>query len=62
MKAFKKQHNTLKRNEMKIILAGGLPPVCNPMNCNNQCISFGLEGGICDSTGLCSCGPFSINS
>ncbi|AZA92662.1 Uncharacterised protein [Chryseobacterium nakagawai] len=61
MKTFKKQHSALKRNEMKTILGGIKPPKCDPANCMDSCIAIGFERGVCDSTGLCSCGPFTIN-
>ncbi|SDI09273.1 hypothetical protein SAMN05421542_0040 [Chryseobacterium jejuense] len=58
MKTFKKQHSALRRNEMKTILGGIRPPVCDPTNCNNSCMALGFERGVCDATNLCSCGPF----
>ncbi|MCS4304929.1 hypothetical protein M2372_004406 [Chryseobacterium sp. BIGb0232] len=56
VKTFKKQHSTLKRNELKTILGGILPNQCLPRLCRELCKDDG--GGGCDSNGLCLCGPF----
>lgn len=61
MKTFKKQNKALQRNDMKSILAGGIPPGCDQSECNSYCISIGLERGMCDTARQCICGPFIIN-
>lgn len=58
MRTFKKQHSTLKRDELKTILGGIIPNQCLPRLCREICKEQGFEQGGCDANGLCLCGPF----